>query len=100
VTKRQAFFGGGSLAFGVWGLVHPASLARFMGTGEPAARLIGFRDTGVGLLIARCQGPLPFALRALYDLGDSVMLRERRPNVAAGALGFSLLAAAAALSER
>jgi len=100
MTKRQAFFGGGSAAFGVWGLVHPASLGRVMGTSADAARLVGFRDTGVGLLIARSEGPLPFVLRALYDLGDCVTLRKQKPKVAAGALGFSLLAAAAAFSER
>lgn len=100
MTMRQLFFGGGSLAFGIWGLVDPASLARFMGSSDDAARVIGFRDTGVGLLIAAAGGPLPLALRALYDLGDAVTLRERKPGVAAGALGFSLLAARAALSER
>lgn len=91
---------GGSLFFGAWGLARPQTLARTMGASEDAAREIGFRDTGAGLLILAVPGPAPYLVRALFDVGDAVTIRREKPRVAVGALAFAALALVAALRAR
>jgi hypothetical protein len=84
--------GGGALAFGVLGLVRPARLAALMEADEEAAREVGVRDVGNGILLLASPDPRPaIAQRALYDVADAVMFGRRKPGVAAGALAFAAL---------
>jgi len=83
---------GGSLAFGLLGLVAPGRLARMMGSDEETARAIGLRDVGNALTFALAPTRAAATQRMLYDLGDAAVFGPRKPGVAAGALSFAVLA--------
>lgn len=87
-----AILGGGALAFGIFGLVAPARLAKMMATDVDAARAVGFRDLGNALTFAIAPTRVAAAQRMVYDLGDAISFGPRKPGVAAGALTFALLA--------
>jgi hypothetical protein len=91
--------GGGALAFGAWGVAQPESLASAMGVDRDAARMVGYRDTASGLLIALQGGTASYLVRALFDFGDAALMARRKPKVAAGALGFGLMALAMARAQ-
>jgi hypothetical protein len=92
----------GTLAFGVLGVVRPASLARMMDAEEEHARAIGYRDLGSGLALLWSADPRPpIVQRMLYDVGDALYLASRKPAAAAAAaaLGFAALCAVALFSD-
>lgn len=99
-TTGRWLLGGGALAFGAWGLFRPATLAKAMGIGPRAARMLGVRDTASGLLIALSGGPSAYAVRSVCDFADAAVTVRRKPGVAVGALCFGLLAASAARATR
>jgi hypothetical protein len=92
--------GGGTLAFGVLGLVAPVRLARMLDSDEETARAIGLRDVGNALAFVLAPTSAAAAQRMLYDLGDALAFGPRRPSVAAGALSFAVLAAWTAWRSR
>ena len=85
----------GSLAFGIWGLIHPKSLTGLLGDDPGLGRPLGLRDAVVGVALLKFDGPLPLAMRIASDLHDAVRLRERSPVVALGAAVVALWGAAA-----
>lgn len=104
ITRRvragAAVLAGGSLAFGLLGLVAPGRLARMMGSDEETARAIGLRDVGNALTFALAPTRAAATQRMLYDLGDAAVFGPRKPGVAAGALSFAVLAAWTAWQAR
>ena len=91
----------GSVAFGVWGLLHPRSLAAMANDKPRIARWLGARDMAIGAALLKTGGPKALALRMAADTADAIRLRSRSPKVALGALGFAALAVAAmAMGER
>jgi len=82
--------GWGSVAIGIWGLVHPKSLTRLLGDDPELGRCLGVRDALVGLALLKVPGPLPLGLRLASDLHDAVRLRHRSPTVALGAAGVAV----------
>lgn len=90
----------GALAFGVLGVVRPASLARMMDADEDHARLVGFREVGNALALFWSADPRPAIVqRMLYDVGDALYLASRKPRAAAAALGFAGLGALALAAD-
>jgi hypothetical protein len=90
MTRRsRQILGIGSLVFGAWGLVHPRSLTDLMGDDPGVGRLLGLRDTLVGVALLMYNDPGPLIARMLSDMSDAVRLRDRSPAVAAGALAFA-----------
>jgi hypothetical protein len=83
---------GGSLAFGLLGLVAPGRLVRMMGSDEETARAIGPRDVGNALTFALAPTRAAATQRMLCDLGDAAVFGPCKPGVAAGALSFAVLA--------
>lgn len=96
ITRRvragAVVLAGGSLAFGLLGLVAPGRLVRLMGSDEETARAIGRRDVGNALTFALAPTRAAATQRMLYDLGDAAVFGPRKPGVAAGALSFAVLA--------
>jgi hypothetical protein len=92
--------GTGALAFGVLGVVRPATLARMMDADEDHARSVGFRDLGNALLLFVSPDPRPAIVqRMLYDVGDALHLARRKPGAAAAAVAFAGLGAVALASD-
>lgn len=91
---------GGSLFFAAWGLAAPRSLGRAMGLGEEAARLVGVRELGAGLLLATGRGRAQYLPRIIFDTSDALMLRATRPGAAIGAAVFAALSVAALALDR
>jgi hypothetical protein len=90
----------GALAFGVLGVVRPASLGRMMDAEEEHARSIGFRDLGNAIALFWSDDPRPAIVqRMLYDLGDALYLAGRKPAAAAAALAFAGLGAIALAAD-
>ncbi len=87
ITRRAGavVLAGGSLAFGLLGLVAPGRLARMMGSDEETARAIGLRDVGNALTFALAPTRAAATQRMLYDLGDAAVFGPLKPGVAAGA---------------
>ncbi|MEO8258170.1 MAG: hypothetical protein ABI868_12560 [Acidobacteriota bacterium] len=95
VDGSVKLFGLGSLAFGVWGVVHPRSLTGLMGDDPDLGRMLGARDLIVGAMLLRGGGPLALGMRLASDLHDAIRLRERSPGVALGAAAVAVWGAAA-----
>jgi hypothetical protein len=95
VEGSVKLLGLGSLAFGIWGLVHPKSLTGLMGDDPELGRLLGMRDTLVGVTLLNVAGPIPLAMRVASDLHDAIRLRKRSPIVGLGAAVIALWGAAA-----
>ena len=89
LSRSTFILGIGSVAFGVWGLVHPDSLTRLMGDDPQYGRWLGVRDTAVGASLLARPGPVPIGLRLSADLHDAYRLRRRSPRVALAAAGFA-----------
>jgi hypothetical protein len=87
-----AVLAGGSLGFGLLGILAPGRLARMMDADEEAARAIGIRDVGNALAFALAPTRAAALQRMVYDLGDAATFGRRKPAVAAGALSFAALA--------
>jgi hypothetical protein len=103
MTFAQAstrILGIGSLAFGAWGLVSPRSLTDSMGDDPSVGRLLGARDTAVGLALMSSAGPAALAARVIADASDAVRLRERSPRVALVAAAVTIWGLAAFLASR
>src|SRR3954469_15019313 len=84
----------GSMLFGAWGLIDPASLTGLMGDDPELGRQLGIRDTVVGVGLLTIAGPIPLCMRFASDLHDAMRLRERSPMVALGAAAIALWGAA------
>jgi hypothetical protein len=95
VAGSVKLFGWGSVAFGVWGLLHPKSLTDLLGDDPELGRLLGARDMVVGVALLKAAGPVPLAMRLASDLHDAIRLRERSPLVALGAAAIAVWGAAA-----
>lgn len=92
--------GAGALAFGVLGIAAPKRLARMLGSGEDAARSVGFRDVGNALVIfGSADARLGIAQRVLYDVGDALEYGPRKRGVLVGALAFAALGVYALLAD-
>jgi hypothetical protein len=94
VRASRRLLGWGSVAFGMWGLVHPRSLTSLMGDDPKVGRWLGFRDTVVGAALLGTSAPWPVGLRLAADVHDAIRLRKRSPGVALGAAGFAAWGAA------
>ncbi len=90
----------GALAFGVFGLVAPARLAKMMATDTDTARAVGFRDTGNALAFLFAPTSGAALQRMLYDLGDALALGPRKRSIMIGALSFASLSAYTAWRAR
>jgi hypothetical protein len=95
VDTSVRLLGWGSVAIGVWGLVHPRSLSRLLGDDPKLGRLLAGRDMVVGLALLKCDGSLPLALRLASETHDAFRLRERSPMVSLGAAGIAVWGALA-----
>jgi hypothetical protein len=91
-TSRK-LLGWGSVAIGVWGLVHPKSLTTAMGDDSDLGRTLALRDFVVGVALLKTGKTWPLSLRIASDVQDAVRLRERSPKAAAGAVGVAAWAA-------
>jgi len=90
----RTVLGGGALAFGIYGVVAPRSLARMLGSDdEKLAREIGLRDIGNALVFASGSNRTAMLQRMLFDVSDAAQFGRRKPKVAAGALAFAALGA-------
>ena len=84
--------GGGTLVFGLLGVARPERLASLLGAETEYARAIGVRDVGSAIALLAGGDPRPaIAQRMLYDVGDAVHLRTRKPVAAVAALAFAAL---------
>ena len=99
VDTSLKLFGWGSVAIGVWGLIHPKSLTAVMGDDPELGRTLAFRDLVVGVALLKSATPWPLALRISSDVQDAVRLRERSPKVAAGAAGVATWGAVAMVGK-
>ena len=100
VQASTRILGLGSLAFGAWGLLSPRSLTDLMGDDPSVGRLLGARDSAVGLALLSPAGPAALAARVIADASDAVRLRDRSPRVALGAAAFTIWGLAAFLASR
>jgi hypothetical protein len=91
---------GGTVFFAAWGLLAPRRLATAMVSTRGEAITLGFRDLGSAVLLCSLDGPVPFAVRAIFDTGDAVRLREERPKAALLALGFGGVSVLQAIRRR
>ncbi len=89
VEASLKLLGWGSVAIGVWGLVHPKSLTAAMGDVPELGRTLALRDFVLGVALLKTGTTLPLALRIASDVQDAVRLRERSPKTAAGAAGVA-----------
>jgi hypothetical protein len=94
VDTSIKLLGGGSLVFGVWGLIHPESLTGVMGDDAQLGRRLGIRDTVIGVALLKGAGPVAVSMRCASDLHDAIRLRERSPIVALGAAAIAVWGAA------
>jgi hypothetical protein len=95
VNGSVKLLGWGSLGFGAWGLIDPKSLTGLMGDDPELGRLLGVRDSIVGLVLLGRAARLGLAMRLASDLHDAIRLRERSPVASAGASMIALWGAAA-----
>jgi hypothetical protein len=98
VDGSVKLLGVGSVAFGVWGSIHPKSLTDLLGDDPELGRTLGARDMVVGLAllsVPTAARALPLAMRLASDAHDAIRLRERSPLVALGAAAIALWGAAA-----
>src|SRR5689334_12699973 len=77
--------GWGSLAIGVWGIVHPRSLTGLMGDHPDLGRPLALRDAVVGVALLTTRSTWPLTLRIASDVQDAIRLRRRSPVIALGA---------------
>ena len=76
-------------------------MAEMLGVGESEVRALGVRDLGNGLALALARDPRPhIAMRALFDVADSLRYGRGRPAVRAMTLGFAAFAALGLLAKR
>lgn len=95
VDTSVKLFGLGSVVFGAWGLIHPASLTGLLGDDPALGRRLGARDMVVGLALLTAAAPVPLAMRLACDVHDAIRLRQRSPLVAFGAAVIAVWGAAA-----
>jgi hypothetical protein len=92
---------GGALAFAVWGIAAPRSLARWLRADDPeVARAIGVREPGNVLVFAAGANRAALAQRMVFDVSDALVYGRRKPALGAGALAFAALGAVALARER
>jgi hypothetical protein len=89
LDRSIALLGLGSVAFGVWGLVHPKSLTRLMGDEQYLGRPLGIRDLAVGAALLK-YGGTALPLRIASDVHDAIRLRQRSPLAALGAAAVAM----------
>lgn len=71
-----------SLGIGVAGLVVPGMVSRVMKVERSTVWIIAVRDLASAWLILTWGGSPAFLSRALFDLGDAVLMIRRRPILA------------------
>lgn len=71
-----------SLGIGVAGLVAPGVVSRVMKIERSTVWVIAVRDLASAWLILARGGSPAFLSRALFDLGDAVLMIRRRPALA------------------
>jgi hypothetical protein len=76
-------------------------MAEMIGVSPSEVRALGVRDLGNGLALALAPDPGPhIAMRAAFDVADSVRYGRGRPAVRAMTLGFAALGALGLLAKR
>jgi NADH/NAD ratio-sensing transcriptional regulator Rex len=89
-----------ALAFGLYGLVSPRSLARLVGSDSAElGRELGVRDLGNALVFASGANRAALAQRMLFDVSDAVQFGRRRRRVAVAALSAAIVGAVALARE-
>src|SRR5690242_14933610 len=95
VNSSVQFLGWGSLAIGIWGLVHPRSLTGLIGDDPDLGRPLALRDAVVGVGLLTTGGTWPLAFRIASDVQDAIRLRRRSPIIALGAAAVAAWGVAA-----
>ena len=85
VDTSVKLLGWGSVAIGVWGLIHPKSLTVLMGDDPDLGRPLALRDAVVGVALLKSGKSWALALRVANDVQDAFRLRRRSPMIALGA---------------
>ena len=76
-------------------------MAEMVGVSESEVRALGVRDLGNGLALALAPDPRAhIAMRAAFDVADSVRYGRGRPTVRAMTLGFAAFGALGLLAKR
>ena len=82
-------------------LLRTEKMAATIGVSASEVRALGVRDLGNGLALALAPDPRPhIAMRAAFDVADSVRYGRGRPAVRAMTLGFAALGALGLLAKR
>lgn len=92
--------GSASLAIGVGALMAPGRLGRLLGVDRSTVWTIGVRDLASAWMLLGPGGSQALLARALFDLGDAVMMARRRRLLACLAAAASLIALAGGTSAR
>lgn len=89
-----------SLGFAVAGLVAPGRVGEWMKLDRSTVWALAVRDLVSAWLLLGGAGPAALLSRALFDMGDAVMMIRRRPALAAVAAAAGVVALGGGLAER
>lgn len=99
-SPLELALGTASLGIGMVGMVAPRFVAGLMRIDRSAVWLLAVRDVASAWLLLGWGGRPAFLSRAIFDLGDGVLMLRRRPALAGLAFASALVGLAGSTQRR